>query len=392
MKTTSRYKSRGVSSLKEDVHKAIEKLDQGLFPGAFCKINEDYLTGDPKKCCVIHCDGAGTKSIIAYLQYKETEDASIFKGIAQDSIVMNLDDLICVGAVNKIVVANTINRNVRNVPGEVLEALVEGTEEFLEKLRSFGVDVRSGGGETADVGDLTGTLVVDSTAVAVMDRTEVIDNNNILPGMVIVGLASYGKASYEEKENSGVGSNGLTSARHDLLNRYYAENYQESFDRGGNLELQYCGPYRLNDPLPESRLKIGEAILSPTRTYAPVIAKIFKKYAGLIKGLIHCSGGGQTKCLRFGQNVHYVKDNLFEVPPLFKTIQIVSGSSNREMYSVFNMGHRMEIYCEEKHAEKMIACGKEFDIEGQIIGKVEDGQGKGKNSLSIVTKNGELRY
>jgi phosphoribosylformylglycinamidine cyclo-ligase len=377
-----RYQARGVSSDKTEVHKVVDKLDHGLFKQAFCKITEDFLTGSPDLCNVIHADGSGTKSIIAYLAYKETGDASVFHGIAQDSIVMNLDDLLCVGVNGRILIANTVNRNALNCPGEVVAALIRGSEQFLAKLRSLGVNIYSGGGETADVGDLTGTIVVDSTAVAVMRKSDVITAATIKPGMVIVGLSSTGQASYEERENSGIGSNGLTSARHELLSPYYAENFPESFDNNVSAELMYCGPYRLHEPLPGSSLTVGEALLSPTRSYAPVIYKLLDEHPGLIKGLIHCSGGAQTKCLKFGDNIHFIKDKLFPTPPVFKTIQKVSGTAWKEMYKVFNMGHRMEVYCTPAAAKTVIKVAKGFKIDARIIGRTEKSRSGNKLSLT----------
>lgn len=366
----SRYQARGVSSDKKEVHKVVDALDRGLFPKAFCKITEDYLTGVPDNCNIIHSDGSGTKSIIAYLWYKESGDPSVFRGIAQDSIVMNLDDLLCVGVNGRILISNTVNRNALNCPGEVIGTLIDGTERFLAQLRGFGVNIYSGGGETADVGDLTGTIVVDSCAVCVMKKKDVIAGG-IRPGLSIVGLSSTGQATYEDTENSGIGSNGLTSARHELLSHYYAEKYPESFDPNVDRKLMYCGPYKLHEALPGSTLSVGEALLSPTRTYAPVIYKLLDEHPGLIEGLIHCSGGGQTKCLKFADKTHFVKDRLFPVPPIFKAIQKASGTAWKEMYKVFNMGHRMEVYCEPKKVAKVIAAAKAFGIEARVIGRTE---------------------
>ena len=385
-----RYQARGVSSDKTEVHKVVDKLDHGLFKHAFCKITEDFLTGNPDSCNVIHADGSGTKSIIAYLAYKESGSASVFHGIAQDSIVMNLDDLLCVGANGRILIANTVNRNALNCPGEVVAALIEGSESFLGKLRALGVRIYSGGGETADVGDLTGTIVVDSTAVAVMKKKDVLTAATIKPGMVIVGLSSTGQASYEDRENSGIGSNGLTSARHEMLSPYYAEHYPESFDPNVAADLRYCGPYRLGDPLPGSKMTVGEAILSPTRTYAPVIHKLLDEHPGLIKGLIHCSGGAQTKCLKFGDNLHFIKDSLFPTPPIFKVIQKVSGTAWKEMYKVFNMGHRMEVYCLPKDARKVIKAAKHFNIDAKVIGRTE--ASRNGNKLSLTHKGQVFHY
>lgn len=379
----SRYNARGVSSDKTEVHNVVDNLDHGLFGNAFCKITEDYLTGNPKKCNVIHADGSGTKSIIAYLAYKETGDTKVFHGISQDSIVMNLDDLLCVGVNGRILLSNTVNRNALNCPGEVVGALIEGSEQFLAQLREFGVNIYSGGGETADVGDLTGTIVVDSVAVSVMKKKDVITGEQIQPGLSIVGLSSTGQASYETRENSGIGSNGLTSARHDMLDHYYAEHYPESFDANVDKSLMYCGPYKLDDPLPESTLSVGEAILSPTRTYAPVIYKLLEEQPGLINGLIHCSGGAQTKCMKFGSgNVHFIKDNLFPTPAVFAAIQSASKTNWKEMYKVFNMGHRMEVYCEAEQTDTVIAAANSFNIGAQVIGRTEASDSGNRLSLT----------
>jgi len=378
----SRYQARGVSSDKTEVHDVVDNLDHGLFSNAFCKMTEDYLTGNPEMCNVIHADGSGTKSIIAYLHYKETGDTSVFHGISQDSIVMNLDDLLCVGVNGRILISNTVNRNALNCPGEVVGALIQGSEQFLSQLREFGVSIYSGGGETADVGDLTGTIVVDSVAVSVMKKNDVITGDNIRPGLVIVGLSSTGQASYEDKENSGIGSNGLTSARHDMLSHYYAENYPESFDDNVDESLMYCGPYRLDDPLPNSTMTVGEAILSPTRTYAPVIYKLLDENPGLIQGLIHCSGGAQTKCMKFGRGIHFIKDNLFPTPPVFQAIQEASKTDWKEMYKVFNMGHRMEVYCEPGQAGTVIAAAGHFGIDARIVGRTEGCEGSNRLTLS----------
>jgi phosphoribosylformylglycinamidine cyclo-ligase len=376
-----RYQARGVSSDKTEVHKVVDKLDHGLFDNAFCKITEDWLTGNPDLCNVIHADGSGTKSILAYLSYKETGDASVFHGISQDSIVMNLDDLLCVGVNGRILISNTVNRNALNCPGEVVAALIAGSENFLAQLRDQGVRIYSGGGETADVGDLTGTIVVDSCAVCVMKKMDVITGDLIRPGLAIVGLASTGQASYEHRENSGIGSNGLTSARHELLARYYADNYPESFDSNVSPELMYCGPYKLEDTLPGSALTVGAALLSPTRTYAPVVYKLLEEHPGLIQGLIHCSGGAQTKCLKFGNDIHFIKDKLFPVPAIFRAIQKVSGTAWKEMYKVFNMGHRMEVYCEPAMADTVIAVAASFNIEARVIGSTASSSSGNKLTL-----------
>ncbi|MDY6068482.1 MAG: AIR synthase-related protein [Opitutales bacterium] len=388
-----RYAQRGVSAGKEEVHSAVDKLDRGIFPSAFCKITEDYLTGSRKKCNVIHSDGSGTKSIIAYLYYKETGDASVFKGISQDSIVMNIDDLLCIGVYDRILLSNTLNRNAKNIDGKALAALINGAEEFLATLRKYGVKIYGGGGETADTGDITGTVAVDSCAVAVMDKKSVISGDAIKPGLAIVGLASFGRATYETFENSGIGSNGLTSARHDMLCKYYAKKYPETFDKNIDKKFVYCGPYKFADKLPDSDMTVAEAILSPTRTYAPVIAKLAKKHKSLIKGLVHCSGGGQTKCLRFGKGVHFVKDNLFDPPAVFKAIQNASKTTLKEMYEVYNMGHRMEVYCAEKDVDKVIAIAKSFKIAAQKVGYTEKTQrADGKNHLTIKLGSKRIEY
>ncbi len=378
----SRYQARGVSSDKTEVHQVVDKLDGGTFPNAFCKITEDFLSGDPDRCNVIHADGSGTKSIIAYLHYKETGDTSVFHGIAQDSIVMNLDDLLCVGVNGRILISNTINRNALNCPGEVVAELIGGSEQFLTKLRDFGVNIFPGGGETADVGDLTGTVVVDTCAVSIMKKTDVISGEKIKPGLAIVGLSSTGKAAYEQAENSGIGSNGLTSARHDLLSHYYAEKYPESFDDNVPTDLVYCGPYKLEDPLPGSSLSVGQALLSPTRSYAPVVYKLLETCPGDIAGIIHCSGGAQTKCLKFGSQVHFIKDNLFPVPPVFSAIQQASGTTWKEMYKVFNMGHRMEIYCPPEAVARVIEIANSFDIDARQVGRTEAAD-RHSNHLSL---------
>jgi len=385
----SRYQSRGVSADKTEVHSVVDTLDAGIVPGAFCKITEDYLGGDPEKCNIIHADGSGTKSTIAYLKYKETGDASVFRGIAQDSIVMNLDDLICVGVNGRILLSNTINRNALNCPGEVIAALIEGTETFLAEMRDQGINIHSGGGETADVGDITGTLAVDSCAVTVMRKSDVI-TNNITPGLAIVGLSSTGQAKYETAENSGIGSNGLTSARHDMLSKYYAEQYPETFDSNLPSDLIYCGPYRLEDALPGSSLNVGEAILSPTRSYAPIIHKILGVMRHEIKGIIHCSGGAQTKCMKFGNNVHFIKDNLFPTPALFDAIQQASETPWQEMYKVFNMGHRMEIYLPEARVDEVISLAGELGITAQRVGHTVAAD---STQLTLTSPNGEIyRY
>ena len=388
-----RYAQRGVSSSKSEVHAVVDTLDQGIFPGAFCKIGPDVLTGNPEKCNVIHSDGSGTKSTLAYLHYKETGDPSGFRKTAQDSIVMNIDDLLCVGITDGILLSSTVNRNARAVPGEALAQLISGTEDFLKCLRDYGIGVHSGGGETADVGDLTGTVTVDSCAVAVMTRNDVIDNSRIQPGLAIVGLSSSGKASYETIENSGIGSNGLTSARHDLLSNYYLKNYPETCDSKTDTDYLYCGPYRLNDPLPGSTMTVGDALMSPTRTYAPVIKKLLNEMRKHIHGMVHCSGGGQTKCIRFGSNVHFIKDNLMPVPPIFKAIQEASKTSTKEMFRVYNMGHRMEIFCNPSIAAEIIAISEQFEIPAQVIGRTEATQHpNGQNHVTISHDGEIIRY
>lgn len=394
MSTSSdRYAQRGVSSSKSEVHAVVDKLDRGVFPGAFCKIGADILTGDPAKCNIIHSDGSGTKSTLAYLHYRETGDPTGFRKTAQDSLVMNIDDLLCVGAIDGILISSTVNRNARAIPGEALGQLISGTEDFLGTLREYGVGVHSGGGETADVGDLTGTVTVDSCAVVVMDRTDVIDNAKIKPGLAIVGLASSGQANYETFENSGIGSNGLTSARHDLLSAYYLEKYPETVDLTTDQQYLYCGPYKMADPLPDSDMTVGDALLSPTRTYAPVIKKLLTENRESIHGMVHCSGGGQTKCIRFGTGVHHIKDNFLPIPPIFKAIQKASGTTLEEMFRVYNMGHRMDIYCDPEAAEAIIAQSESFGIPAQIIGRTEaTRRTDGQNHVTIHHEGETLTY
>ncbi|WP_424494830.1 AIR synthase related protein [Salinimicrobium sp. GXAS 041] len=387
---SKRYAQRGVSAGKEDVHNAIKKVDKGLFPKAFCKIVPDYLTGDQDSCIIMHADGAGTKSSLAYMYWKETGDLSVWKGIAQDALIMNIDDLLCVGAVDNIMLSSTIGRNKNLIPGEVISAIINGTEELLSDLKDFGITIHSTGGETADVGDLVRTIIVDSTVTARMNRKNVIDNAHIKPGNVIVGLSSFGKATYEKEYNGGMGSNGLTSARHDVFSNYLAVKYPESFDSEIPNELIYGGSKNLTDPVEGSPLDAGKLVLSPTRTYAPIIKKIFSKYSNKeIHGMVHCSGGAQTKILHFIENLHVIKDNLFEVPPLFKLIQQESKTDWKEMYQVFNMGHRMELYVDESIAEDIIAISKSFDVDAKIIGKVEASEEK---KLTIKSEFGEYRY
>ncbi|MDZ4824213.1 MAG: AIR synthase-related protein [Flavobacteriales bacterium] len=386
----SRYSSRGVSSQKEDVHAAIKNVDKGLFPQAFCKIVPDYLTVSNEHCIVMHADGAGTKSSLAYCYWKETGDLSVWKGIAQDALVMNLDDLMCVGAIDNIMVSSSIGRNKHLIPGEVLAAIINGTEELLEELRRFGVNIFSTGGETADVGDLVRTIIVDSTVVARMRRDEVIDNANIKAGDVIVGFASCGQTAYENIYNGGMGSNGLTSARHDVFYKDIAKRYPESFDSAIPEELAYSGSYSLTDYVDRvDELDAGKLVLSPTRTYLPVVVEIFKSLKKEINGMVHCSGGGQTKVLHFVENLHVIKDNLFSLPPLFKIIQEESHTHWREMYSTFNMGHRLEIFTSEQAAREMISIAKQFNLEAQIVGRVE---ASAEKRLTIESEFGTFEY
>jgi phosphoribosylformylglycinamidine cyclo-ligase len=389
MLMTDRYNQRGVSASKEDVHNAIKNLDKGLFPKAFCKIVPDLLAGDPAYCTIMHADGAGTKSSLAYLYWKETGDISVWKGIAQDAIIMNIDDLLCVGCTDKILLSSTIGRNKNLIPGEVISAIINGTEEVLEMLRNHGIEIISTGGETADVGDLVRTIIVDSTVTARMRRDEVISNDNIKAGHVIVGLASFGQASYENEYNGGMGSNGLTSARHDVFDNYLANKYPESFDQSIPVDLVYMGSKKLTDSVENSPLDAGKLVLSPTRTYAPVIKKILTDLPGKIAGMVHCSGGAQTKVLHFVENLHIIKDNLFETPPLFKMIQEESATDWKEMYRVFNMGHRMELYVEESEAAEVIAISESFNVPAQIIGRVEAASAK---KVSIQSKHGVFEY
>jgi len=387
----TKYESRGVSASKEDVHRAISNLDKGLFPKSFCKIVPDYLVNDSNYCVVMHADGAGTKSSLAYAYWKETGDLSVWKGIAQDAVVMNIDDLLCVGATENILLSSTIGRNKNLIPGEVISAIISGTEEFLEKLRLFGISIYSTGGETADVGDLVRTVIVDSTVVCRMKRADVIDNNNIKAGDVIVGLASYGQASYEEEYNSGIASNGLTSARHDIFSKEVAKKYPETFDQSIDPAIVYSGSKSLREKIEirNQKIETGKLVLSPTRTYAPVMKKLFEIYRDKIHGIIHCSGGGQTKILHFIDNLHVIKDNLLPIPPLFNLIKQESGTGWKEMYYVFNMGHRMEIYCEEKYAPAMIGIAETFNINSKIIGRVEKSAAK---KLTIKSENGTFEY
>lgn len=384
-----RYNQRGVSASKEDVHNAIKNIDKGLFPNAFCKIIPDLLAGDPDYCTIMHADGAGTKSSLAYLYWKETGDISVWEGIAQDAIVMNIDDLLCVGATGTILLSSTIGRNKNLIPGEVIASIINGTENVLQILRDNGLDIHSTGGETADVGDLVRTIIVDSTVVSRMKRSQVIDNANIKPGNVIVGLASYGQATYENAYNGGMGSNGLTSARHDVFNKILAEKYPESFDPSVPNDLVYSGKYGLLDETSTS-LDAGQLVLSPTRTYAPVIIKILQELAGKVDGMVHCSGGAHTKVLHFvNENCHVIKDNMLPTPPLFQLIQEQSGTDWSEMYKVFNMGTRMELYVDEANAQTIIDISKSFNIDAQIIGRVEDSSSK---KVTIKSENGVFEY
>lgn len=372
----SRYRQRGVSASKEDVHAAIKHIDKGLFPKAFCKIVEDELTGSDEHCVVMHADGAGTKSSLAYLYWRETGDLSVWKGIAQDALVMNIDDLLCVGAVDNILVSSTIGRNKNKIPGEVISAIINGTEELLQELRGQGVNIRLTGGETADVGDLVRTIIVDSTVVCRMRRDQVIDNANIAAGQVVVGLASFGQSTYETQYNGGMGSNGLTSARHDVFGPNLAEKYPESFDPDVPKHLVYAGSKQLTDEVIGAPLDAGKLVLSPTRTYAPIIKELLAKFPDAVKGLVHCSGGAQTKVLHFIDDLHVIKDNLFPCPPLFQLIQQESGTPWDEMYKVFNMGHRMEVYCGADHAQSIVDVAAKYQVEAQIIGRVEHHKGK----------------
>ncbi|MDO3695631.1 AIR synthase-related protein [Wenyingzhuangia sp. chi5] len=390
---SKRYSQRGVSASKEDVHNAIKNVDKGLFPKAFCKIVPDYLTNDEDYCLIMHADGAGTKSSLAYMYWKETGDTSVWKGIAQDALIMNIDDLLCVGATDNIMLSSTIGRNKNLIPGAVISEIINGTEELLAELATFGVKIHSTGGETADVGDLVRTIIVDSTVTARMKRSDVVNNANIKPGDVIVGLESFGQASYEKGYNGGMGSNGLTSARHDVFHKYLAEKYPESYDAAVPEELVYSGNTKLTDAVENSPIDAGKLVLSPTRTYAPIIKAILEKYTPeQIHGMVHCSGGAQTKILHFVENLHIVKDNMFEVPPLFKLIQENSGTDWKEMYQVFNMGHRMEVYVPAEIASDIIAISKSFNVNAKIIGRVENPKTEGTKSLEISSEFGIFNY
>lgn len=387
--SNQRYDMRGVSASKEDVHNAIKKIDKGIFPKAFCKIIPDILGSDPDYCNIMHADGAGTKSSLAYLYWKETGDLSVWKGVAQDAVVMNIDDLLCVGATDNILLSSTIGRNKNLIPGEVISAIINGTQEFLDELNRLGVNIISTGGETADVGDLVRTVIVDSTVTCRMPRSQVIDNANIKGGDVIVGLASFGKATYEDKYNGGMGSNGLTSARHDVFAKYLATAYPESYDHAVPEQLVYSGSKRLTDSIEGVDVDAGQLVLSPTRTYAPIIKRILDTMRSEIHGMVHCTGGAQTKVMHFVENKHVIKDNLFPIPPLFKLIKEESATDWKEMYKVFNMGHRMEIYTAEENAQQIIHIAREFGVEARIIGHVEDAE---HNHLTIKSEYGTFEY
>ncbi|MBT8393946.1 MAG: phosphoribosylformylglycinamidine cyclo-ligase [Flavobacteriaceae bacterium] len=388
--SSNRYSQRGVSASKEDVHNAIKNVDKGLFPNAFCKIVPDYLTGDKEYCIVMHADGAGTKSSLAYMYWKETGDISVWKGIAQDALIMNIDDLLCVGATDNILLSSTIGRNKNLIPGEVISAIISGTEELISDLNKYGVTIHSTGGETADVGDLVRTIIVDSTVTARMKRENVIDNSNIRPGDLIVGLESFGQSTYEKEYNGGMGSNGLTSARHDVFSKYLAEKYPESYDHLVPEELVYSGNLKLNDAIENSPLDAGKLVLSPTRTYAPIIKQILSKYYSKdIHGMVHCSGGAQTKILHFVDRFHIIKDNMFPIPPLFKLIQEQSKTDWNEMYQVFNCGHRMELYVSPAIAKDIVSISNSFNVNAQVIGRVEDAKAK---KLTIKSEFGTFEY
>ena len=386
---TERYIQRGVSADKKDVHNAIKSIDKGIFPNAFCKIVPDYLTGNKDYCLVMHADGAGTKSSLAYMYWKETGDVKVWKGIAQDALIMNLDDLLCVGLVDNIMLSSTIGRNKSNINGSVLSEIINSTEELLEEYKKFGVNIFSTGGETADVGDLVRTIIVDSTVVGRMKRSDVIDNSNIKEGNVIIGLSSFGTSTYEKEYNGGMGSNGLTSARHDVFVKELADKYPESYDPSVPEDLVYSGNKFLTDKIPGCDLDVGKLVLSPTRTYAPIIKKVLEKYRDRIDGIIHCSGGAQTKILHFVDNLHIIKDNMFDLPPLFQLIKDESNTDWKEMYKVFNMGHRMELYVPDEIASDIISISKSFNVDAQIIGRVESYNGK---KLTINSEFGKFVY
>ena len=389
MNSGKRYMLRGVSAMKEDVHAAIKNIDKGIFPQAFCKILPDILGGDPDYCNIMHADGAGTKSSLAYAYWRETGDLSVWSGIAQDALVMNTDDLLCVGATDNILVSSTIGRNKMLIPGEVISAIINGTDALLEKLRSMGIGIYATGGETADVGDLVRTIIVDSTVTCRMKRSDVINNANIRPGDVIVGLASFGQATYEDRYNGGMGSNGLTSARHDVFAHYLAEKYPETYDKAVPADLVYSGGMRLTDPVEGTGLTAGELVLSPTRTYAPVVRKMLDEMRPRIHGMVHCTGGAQTKVLNFvGENCRVVKDNMFPVPPLFRLIKEQSGTDWKEMYTVFNMGHRLEVYVSPEDADRVMEISRSFNIDARVIGRIEEG----KRSLTIESEYGKFEF
>ena len=390
MSNSSKYDSRGVSFDKKDVHEAIKNIDKGLFPNAFCKIIPDLISGDDDYCVVMHADGAGTKSSLAYAYWKETGNLDVWRGISQDSLIMNIDDLICVGAIDNIIVSSTIGRNKKLIPGEVIKTIIEGNENVISKLNSHGINIKSSGGETADVGDLVKTIIVDSTVVCRLKKQDVIDNSNIKADNVIVGLASFGKTNYEDQYNSGIGSNGLTSARHDVFDKYLKEKFPETYDNSLSDDLIYSGSKKLTDKIEGTNLNVGQLVLSPTRTYAPIMKEIFSKInRKKINGLIHCSGGAQTKVMNFVHNKHIIKDNLFDIPPVFKLIQKESGTSWREMYQVFNMGHRLEIYTNNNTADEIINICDSFSLDAKIIGRVEENSG---NKLTIKSSKGHFNY
>ncbi len=389
MDKTSRYNLRGVSSSKKDVHNAIKNIDKGIYPKAFCKIIPDYLAGDPDYCNIMHADGAGTKSSLAYIYWKETNDISVWKGIAQDAVIMNIDDLLCVGAVDNILLSSTIGRNKNVIPGEVISAIINGTNQVIDEFHDMGINIQFTGGETADVGDLVRTVIVDSTVTCRMKRSNVISNDNIQAGDAIVGLSSSGKATYEKHYNGGMGSNGLTSARHDVFAKYLADKYPESYDKNIPNELIYSGSLKLTDKIENLCIDAGKLVLSPTRTYAPIIKDILKKYRKNIHGMIHCTGGAQTKILNFVDNLHIIKDNMFDVPPLFEIIQKESGTPWHDMYKVFNMGHRFEIYLPEQFANDIINISKQYNVDAKIIGRCEKSE---KKKLTIINKFGEFNY
>ena len=390
MNNSSKYDSRGVSFDKKEVHDAIKNIDKGLFPNAFCKIIPDLISGDDDYCIVMHADGAGTKSSLAYAYWKETGDLDVWKGISQDSLIMNIDDLICVGAIDNIIVSSTIGRNKKLITGDVIKTIIEGNEYVISKLNSHGINIKSSGGETADVGDLVKTIIVDSTVVCRLKKQDVIDNSNIKADNVIVGLASFGKTNYEDQYNSGIGSNGLTSARHDVFDKYLKEKFPETYDNSLSDDLIYSGSKKLTDKIEGTNLNAGQLVLSPTRTYAPIMKEIFSKInRKKINGLIHCSGGAQTKVMNFVHNKHIIKDNLFDIPPVFKLIQKESGTSWREMYQVFNMGHRLEIYTDNNTADEIISICDSFSLDAKIIGRVEENSG---NKLTIKSSKGHFNY